>query len=732
MSKTPPAPAKKTAREEEKLNGKVKQVMLTTYKASQKDGQVIQGKMNLTGAHEEMNYIITFNEKGDKLFLQEFGDFFNGEETFDEYGHSIKKLQYHNGKLYSTVLSSYTETSQMLTHEYILADKSFHSITRHTYTASGKPLENTTHHPTPDKLKEKTVFTYDESENLLTMIQTDGDGNIKCTSTNTFNSEGKQVEQKIQYAEGEMYGYSSWTKTRYNKQGDAIETTYLNMDGSVKEIYTQTHKYDSEGKRIVPYHPPYVPPEEQPVPGETETVENDAHGNWVKKITFYKNIPTNIKLREFVYFGENEDVQLIHPSTLVAATEEKEEEIEIDKPEELTIDQAKWLSGQPMQRIDEFSNLRYYALRFKEFPSLMRYSSDTIEVNALQKELTENMHAQEINTIGTAQSGYNEEIDDYTITFPLHPGYLLYVSEIQREDADEYEVPDNIGEKYDDHVYFGSVELFRPSLASGKRDKYFEDSLAEYINKCTVERKPDQPVIHMIEVSGNSFVIQEHDVDDDFEINDLDINYGYGFEKFHDELMERFNNSTKGLVLFHGKPGTGKTYYIRHLLRSMAESNKIVIYMPPNMVDRLVEPAFMTFLVKSVKSYSIQGKFCVLLIEDAEPLLAKRQEGVRIQGVTNLLNMTDGLLNDMLNLQIICTFNVDLSKLDSALLRPGRLIARKEFKPLSELDANLLAQRLGIKHHFKKPATLGQIYAKLKNKGILIHDVKQESDISPD
>ena len=152
--------------------------------------------------------------------------------------------------------------------------------------------------------------------------------------------------------------------------------------------------------------------------------------------------------------------------------------------------------------------------------------------------------------------------------------------------------------------------------------------------------------------------------------------------------------------------------------------------MPPNMVDHLVEPAFMTFISQQVKHYSEQGYFCVLLIEDAEPLLAKRQEGVRIQGVTNLLNMTDGLLNDMLNLQIICTFNVDLKKLDSALLRPGRLIARKEFKALNELDANLLAQRLGIKHHFKKSATLGEIYSYGKDMSTLIHDVEADRDAS--
>ena len=186
--------------------------------------------------------------------------------------------------------------------------------------------------------------------------------------------------------------------------------------------------------------------------------------------------------------------------------------------------------------------------------------------------------------------------------------------------------------------------------------------------------------------------------------------------------MKKIETEHKGLILFHGIPGTGKTYYIRHLLREMAMSDKIVIYIPPNMVDYLVEPGFMTFLSKTVTNYSRTGHYCILLIEDAEPLLVTRHTDGRVQGITNLLNMTDGLLNDMLKLQIICTFNVELKKLDAALLRPGRLIARKEFKALPELDANLLAQRLGIKHHFEEPTTLSEIYAKLKNQNTLIHE----------
>jgi hypothetical protein len=76
----------------------------------------------------------------------------------------------------------------------------------------------------------------------------------------------------------------------------------------------------------------------------------------------------------------------------------------------------------------------------------------------------------------------------------------------------------------------------------------------------------------------------------------------------------------------------------------------------------------------------------------------------------------------MLNMQIICTFNVKVKELDKALLRPGRLIARKEFRAMTVLDANRLAQQIGIKHQFTKPATLAEVYSFDKNKNTLIHD----------
>lgn len=57
-----------------------------------------------------------------------------------------------------------------------------------------------------------------------------------------------------------------------------------------------------------------------------------------------------------------------------------------------------------------------------------------------------------------------------------------------------------------------------------------------------------------------------------------------------------------------------------------------------------------------------------------------------------LLNISADLLADCLNVQIIGTSNTDLSRVDNALSRKGRLIARYEFKELKVKSATSIAK----------------------------------------
>lgn len=137
----------------------------------------------------------------------------------------------------------------------------------------------------------------------------------------------------------------------------------------------------------------------------------------------------------------------------------------------------------------------------------------------------------------------------------------------------------------------------------------------------------------------------------------IEDNYNDDFREVHQTILKRLSKKNdKGLVLLHGKPGTGKTSYIRYLI-SLVRKN--VIFLPPNMATAITNPDLISILINNPNS--------VFVIEDAENIVVDREKDGR-SPVSALLNISDGLLSDCLNIQIICSFNTDISKIDSALM----------------------------------------------------------------
>lgn len=106
----------------------------------------------------------------------------------------------------------------------------------------------------------------------------------------------------------------------------------------------------------------------------------------------------------------------------------------------------------------------------------------------------------------------------------------------------------------------------------------------------------------------------------------------------------------------------------------------------------------------------------ILIIEDAENIIRDRKQGAILpqQAVSNLLNLSDGLLSDAVHQQIICTFNCDVGNVDPALLREGRLVVEYKFDRLSVENARRLCAKLNIPdddEKIQKPMTLAEIYA---------------------
>lgn len=682
------------------LKGPVHKVMEKHYNSFMKDG-IIYISSVIDDYGRDLNTIQVFLKNGSKEYEESKGSNDTYRTYFNEKGLEYKVQVFDNNVLTSIRIKTYNEKSLL----YELIDYDVAMVMQY-----------------------KHIREYDEHNNIINYIEYDKNNTLVSNSHFVYENIKDQIEQKRTDGKGNI---TLWIKYKNNNKGHCTERTELAPDGSTIKTTSNEHYYDSDGNYVNSRFKNQYDKEIY-----TNTTEEDKYGNWIKKYVSYNSIIIQLFIKDILYFGEevpkdfyNEEVVFDLQHNLIAkpvAAVETEEE----KPEnkivasEFNAENTQWLADKTTNA-DLFSISSYYVLKNNEFPSLTYYNACNIDALQLMEELTKGMNAVNIHETKIQFETWSPDLCKYTLIFPDYPGYIIYASQINSKNGEEYHIPEFITGNHnrdDDMVYFSNITLLQPSDKWDNRNKELEAEIKSYIKKCTLEVIPEKPEIYMVEVSNGNFSLQSHPIKDDFEIADLEVSYGHGFSKFHQELMNRFRRENKGLVLFHGLPGTGKTYYIRHLLREMALSNKKVIYMPPNMVDHLVEPSFMTFLTQTVNGYSAQGYFCVLLIEDAEPLLITRATENRIQGITNLLNMTDGILNDMLKLQIICTFNVELKQLDPALLRPGRLIARKEFKALNELDANLLAQRLGINFRFRKPTALSEIYAKLKDKGTIIHE----------
>ncbi len=79
--------------------------------------------------------------------------------------------------------------------------------------------------------------------------------------------------------------------------------------------------------------------------------------------------------------------------------------------------------------------------------------------------------------------------------------------------------------------------------------------------------------------------------------------------------------------------------------------------------------------------------------------------------VSAILNLSDGMLADFLRLQIICTINCSAADIDSALLRPGRLVCHRVFGRLDYTQAARLAESLGRKLPQARDYSLAEVFA---------------------
>ena len=177
----------------------------------------------------------------------------------------------------------------------------------------------------------------------------------------------------------------------------------------------------------------------------------------------------------------------------------------------------------------------------------------------------------------------------------------------------------------------------------------------------------------------------------EFKKTNVVIQDNYNDDLPYEKIMELINSDNKELILFNGKPGTGKTSLIKHL---MGVTDKTFLYIDSNLLRNVPSSTFIEFLLGNRNS--------IIVLEDCEKILSKREEGNPFMGT--LLNITDGIIGETINSKFICSFNCSENKVDEALLRKGRLTLKYTFNELAlEKTRKLIPEAT-------KPMTLAEIY----------------------
>jgi hypothetical protein len=151
------------------------------------------------------------------------------------------------------------------------------------------------------------------------------------------------------------------------------------------------------------------------------------------------------------------------------------------------------------------------------------------------------------------------------------------------------------------------------------------------------------------------------------------------------------------IILFHGRPGTGKTWAIRSLLTAWKEWSEAIIMIDPDAM--LSSSEYFLSVMNNVR----KGAVRLVVIEDADQIVEK--DGTRSNDLSRMLNLTDGLVGASSDIIVLFSTNASPGQLDSALLRPGRCLATVGFESFAASEAS---ERIG--KTVGAPHTLAEIF----------------------
>lgn len=192
----------------------------------------------------------------------------------------------------------------------------------------------------------------------------------------------------------------------------------------------------------------------------------------------------------------------------------------------------------------------------------------------------------------------------------------------------------------------------------------------------------------------------------DMSYNDVPIEYeGESFNvsmsKAIGIITDVFIRNGENISIF-GKMGCGKTHLADEIGRRLGSRfGTVVIYLTPQMVTELQSSEFMSQLAEQVSNLSSEYGTSlrpVFIVDEAEQLLKKTDDGVHSTIASYMLSTMDGLMQRVLNCSFILTFNCPKDQLNPAAFREGRMGAEINVTEISAEKANATIEELRVRN----------------------------------
>jgi hypothetical protein len=175
------------------------------------------------------------------------------------------------------------------------------------------------------------------------------------------------------------------------------------------------------------------------------------------------------------------------------------------------------------------------------------------------------------------------------------------------------------------------------------------------------------------------------------------------------------------LILWHGAPGTGKTYALRALGWEWRHWCELHYVMDPEVFfGQRADYMLDVVLGQETFSYDDHGesdserKWRLLVLEDTGELLAADAKERTGQGLSRLLNLVDGIIGQGLRVLVLVTTNEPVGRLHPAVARPGRCAARLEFEPFPPAEAAAWLAERGVEDEGTAAVALANLFARVK------------------